>query len=78
MGGLGWNVGRPWGDIFSASHGGHDDGFRSFLYVAPEEDVAVFAASNDETVSIGALVRAALETVFPGHAAAEAAKSAEQ
>jgi CubicO group peptidase (beta-lactamase class C family) len=65
MSGLGWNVGRPWGGIFSASHGGHDDGFRSFLYLAPEEGVAVFLASNDETISTGMFVRSVLEVLFP-------------
>ena len=69
MSGLGWNVGRPWGDIFSASHGGHDDGFRSFLYLAPEEGVAVFLASNDETISTGVFVRSILEILFPDKAA---------
>ena len=77
MGGLGWNVGRPWGGILSVSHGGHDDGFRSFLYIAPEEDVAVFVVSNDETAPIGAFVRTALESVFPEQAATEAAGRAD-
>lgn len=71
---LGWNVGRPWGGILSASHGGHDDGFRSFLYIAPEEGVAVLLASNDDTISTGAFVLAVLEAVFPEQAAIEASQ----
>lgn len=66
MHGLGWNTGRPWGDIFAASHGGHDDGFRSLLYIAPEEDVAIFVVSNDDSFPVGLFVRASLESIFPG------------
>lgn len=69
---LGWNVGRPWGGILTAMHGGHDDGFRSLLYIAPEERVAVLFVSNDDTISTGAFVRAVLEMVFPEQAALEA------
>jgi CubicO group peptidase (beta-lactamase class C family) len=68
MHGLGWNIGRSWGGIFAASHGGHDDGFRSFLYVAPEEDVAIFVVSNDDNFPIGPFIRATLESIFPERA----------
>lgn len=65
--GLGWNVGTPWGEVRSAVHGGGDDGYRSFLYIAPEERVAVFVAVNDETANVGRFVRAALEVLLPEH-----------
>jgi len=68
MAGLGWNIGRPWGGIFAASHGGHDDGFRSFLYIAPARDVAIFMVSNDDNVPVRLIMRAALEAVFPAEA----------
>lgn len=71
MAGLGWNIGRPWGDIFAASHGGHDDGFRSFLYIAPERHVAIFMVSNDDNAPVRLIMRAALEAVFPAEAEAQ-------
>ena len=71
---LGWNVGRRWGGLQIASHGGHDDGFRSFLVIAPEEGVAVFVASNDDNAPVGPFILAALEILFPEQAAAEANK----
>jgi CubicO group peptidase (beta-lactamase class C family) len=72
--GLGWNVGRRWGGLQIASHGGHDDGFRSFLAIAPEQGVAVFVASNDDNAPVGPFIVAALEVLFPDEAAAEANK----
>jgi len=72
--GLGWNVGRRWGGLQIASHGGHDDGFRSFLAIAPEEGVAVFVVSNDDNAPVGPFTLAALEIFFPELAAAEANK----
>lgn len=72
--GLGWNVGRRWGGLQIASHGGHDDGFRSFLAFAPEEGVAVFVVSNDDNAPVGPFILAALEVLFPEQAAAEANK----
>lgn len=72
--GLGWNVGRRWGGLQIASHGGHDDGFRSFLAIAPEEGVAVFVVSNDDNAPVGPFILAALEVLFPEQAAAEANK----
>jgi CubicO group peptidase (beta-lactamase class C family) len=69
---LGWNIGRPWGGILAASHGGHDDGFRSYLFLAPEERVGIFLVSNDETISTREFVRAILEAVFPEQALSEA------
>ena len=72
--GLGWNVGRRWGGLQIASHGGHDDGFRSFLAIAPEESVAVFVVSNDDNAPVGPFILAALEVLFPEQAAAEANK----
>ena len=68
---LGWNIGRPWGGILAASHGGHDDGFRSYLFLAPEERVGIFLVSNDETISTRDFVRAILEAVFPEQALSE-------
>ena len=72
--GLGWNVGRRWGGLQIASHGGHDDGFRSFLAIAPEQGVAVFVVSNDDNAPVGPFIVAALEVLFPDEAAAEANK----
>jgi CubicO group peptidase (beta-lactamase class C family) len=72
--GLGWNVGRRWGGLQIASHGGHDDGFRSFLAIAPEEGVAVFVVSNDDNAPVGPFMLVALEILFPELAAAEANK----
>lgn len=72
--GLGWNVGRRWGGLQIASHGGHDDGFRSFLAIAPEERVAVFVVSNDDNAPVGPFILAALEVLFPEQAAEEANK----
>jgi CubicO group peptidase (beta-lactamase class C family) len=72
--GLGWNVGRRWGGLEMASHGGHDDGFRSFLAIVPEEGVAVFVVSNDDNAPVGPFILAALEVLFPEQAAAEANK----
>ena len=72
--GLGWNVGRRWGGLQIASHGGHDDGFRSFLAIAAEEGVAVFAVSNDDNAPVGPFIVAALEVLFPEQAAMEANK----
>ena len=71
---LGWNVARTWGGILAASHGGHDDGFRSYLYLAPEENVGIFMVSNDETISISQFMRTMLEFVFPEQATSEANK----
>ncbi len=69
---LGWNVGKRWGELQIASHGGHDDGFRSFLAFVPEESVAVFVVSNDDNAPVGPFILAALEVLFPEQAAAEA------
>ena len=41
LSGLGWSLGLPWGGIFAASHGGQDEGFRSFIYLAPARDVGI-------------------------------------
>lgn len=65
LSGLGWSLGLPWGGIFAASHGGQDDGFRSFLYLAPARDVGIFIVSNDENAPIRLIMRAALEAAFP-------------
>lgn len=65
LSGIGWNLGLPWGGIFAASHGGQDDGFRSFLYLAPARDVGIFVVSNDENAPIRLIMRAALEAAFP-------------
>jgi CubicO group peptidase (beta-lactamase class C family) len=70
--GLGWNVGRRWGGLNIASHGGHDDGFRSFFALVPDEGVAVFVVSNDDNAPAGPFILAALEVLFPEQAAAEA------
>lgn len=43
-----------------------EQGVVSMLYVAPEESVAVFAASNDDSASMSDFVRVALEALFPG------------
>jgi hypothetical protein len=51
-----------------------DDGFRSFLAIAPEESVAVFVVSNDDNVPVGLFGLAALEVLFPEQAAEEANK----
>jgi len=66
---LGWNVGRRWGGLQIASHGGHDDGFRSFLAIVPEEGVAVFVASNDDNAPVGPFILVAFEVLFPKQAA---------
>jgi CubicO group peptidase (beta-lactamase class C family) len=71
---LGWNVGQRWGGLQMASHGGHDDGFRSFLVIAPDEDVAVFVVSNDDNAPVGPFILAVLEVLFPEQAAVEARK----
>jgi CubicO group peptidase (beta-lactamase class C family) len=65
LSGLGWNLGLPWGGIFAASHGGQDDGFRSFLYLAPARDVGIFLVSNDQNAPVRLIMRAALEAAFP-------------
>ena len=65
LSGLGWNLGIPWGGIFAASHGGQDDGFRSFLYLAPARGVGIFMVSNDENAPVQLIMRAALEAAFP-------------
>jgi CubicO group peptidase (beta-lactamase class C family) len=72
--GLSWDLGRRWGGLQIVSHGGHDDGFRSFLAIAPEEGVAVFVVSNDDNAPVGPFILAALEILFPEQAAAEANK----
>ena len=72
--GLSWNLGRRWGGLQIVSHGGHDDGFRSFLAIAPEEGVAVFVVSNDDNAPVGPFILAALEVLFPEQAAAEVNK----
>jgi CubicO group peptidase (beta-lactamase class C family) len=68
LSGLGWNLGLPWGDIYAATHGGWDDGFRSFLYLAPERGVGIFVVSNDENAPVRLILRMALEAVFPAEA----------
>ena len=65
LSGLGWSLGLPWGGIFAASHGGQDEGFRSFIYLAPARDVGILIVSNDENAPIRLIMRAALEAAFP-------------
>lgn len=62
---LGWSVGNMWGGMRAAVHGGGDDGYRSLLYVAPDDGVVLVIASNDETIRVRDFAVAALETLFP-------------
>lgn len=70
--GLGWNIGRRWGGLLTFAHGGHDDGFRSYLAIAPEENAAVFVASNDDNAPIGPFLISVLTILLPEYAEAAA------
>ena len=46
------------------NHSGGDRGFRSDLYLAPDDSIAVVVMANDQTADVGKLARAVLDIVF--------------
>jgi CubicO group peptidase (beta-lactamase class C family) len=63
--GLSWFVVRYRGKRL-VTHSGGDRGFRSDLYLAPDDSTAVVVMANDQTADVGKLARSLLDIVFRG------------
>ena len=61
--GLSWFVVRYRGKRL-VNHSGGDRGFRSDLYLAPDDGIAVVVMANDQTADVQKLARSVLDVVF--------------
>ena len=61
--GLSWFLGEHAGHR-TASHGGGDTGFRSYILLLPDEGVGIVLASNWQKTDTGALARGILDLML--------------
>jgi CubicO group peptidase (beta-lactamase class C family) len=71
--GISWFLGERMG-VPTVSHGGGDDGFRTYLVLAPDRKAGVVVMSNTDRVPLPKIVDAALEAALGGEGRTEPGK----